>query len=58
MQTRLNEIEMIRCDKMTDNETWHYCPDCGHNWKEKISTPGLLLSMKCCEKCEGKRKVS
>lgn len=58
MQTRQNEMEPIIVKGMTDNETWHYCLECGKNWKEKFSTPGLLLSVKTCRDCNEKVKVS
>lgn len=36
---------------MRHNETWNTCVSCNKNWKDTISTPGLLHRFTTCLEC-------
>jgi len=39
---------------VSDNETWNNCPNCKAEWKDEVSTPGLLHRTKLCVFCKNK----
>lgn len=41
----------IRSPQIKDNDTWNTCPNCGHNWKDAKSTPGLIHRSRLCGQC-------
>lgn len=43
---------------MTDNETWNDCIRCGKEWKDTISTPGLIHRTTMCKECKNGRIVA
>ena len=51
MRKKLPDDDDIITPKMTDNETWNTCPECGKYWKDEITIPGLLHRTRLCDKC-------
>jgi uncharacterized CHY-type Zn-finger protein len=49
--------EEIRSTKITNNETWNNCYNCGRNWKDKNNIPGLLHRTVICENCKQRMKT-
>lgn len=41
----------ITLPKMTDNQTWNTCPDCGKNWQDIPAIPGLIHRTRLCDEC-------
>ncbi len=46
-----NGPDDIQTDKITDNQTWNTCPDCGKNWKTEPPIPGMLHRIILCKTC-------
>lgn len=49
--------ENIESDKISDNQTWNTCPDCGTNWKTEPPIPGMLHRIMLCKACIHKNNL-